>query len=249
MSLWKRFIRAIKALFGAAVKSIEDPRLILEENIRELNEQVPKLNQNIATVKAQVTMLEKELESYKKRFQNLNAKIKAAIKNGRDDIAAHYAMELQTVKQHMIQTQQELQLAKQAYEKALEIKKAFMRERERKIKEAQAALKAHERSQWQKKIADAMMQFEVGGIDQTHDEMIRRLNEETAKNQAMMEMALESVDVEGMKIEEEAERLQAMELVKQMKAEMGLLDVSEEPPQQPQTEQSQEEPSLKDKEL
>ena len=61
MSLWKRFVRAIKALFGKAVSTIEDPRLILEQNIRDLNDQVPKMNENIATVKASVTLLEKEM--------------------------------------------------------------------------------------------------------------------------------------------------------------------------------------------
>jgi len=37
-----------------------------------------------------------------------------------------------------------------------------------------------------------------------------------------MQMALESVDHERIKIEEEAEQLQASELVKQFKMEMGL---------------------------
>ena len=58
--MWKRFIRAIRALFGKAVSAIEDPKLILEQNIRDLNDQVPKMNENIATVKASVMLLEKE---------------------------------------------------------------------------------------------------------------------------------------------------------------------------------------------
>lgn len=243
MSLWKRFVRAIKALFGGVVSAIEDPKLILEENIRELNDQVPKLNENIATIKANVTLLEREYNRYKKEYETLTAKIKAAIKNGRDDIAANYALRLESIKKSMIDTQQELQIAKKAYEKALEVKKAFMRERERKIKEAQEALRAHERAKWQKKIADVFQQFEVGGIAQTHDEMIARLNEETAKSEAMLEMALDSVDTESTKLDEEAEKIQAMELVKQFKAEMGLLDVPETPAsnQQQAQQTSQEE--------
>ncbi|MEO1382306.1 MAG: hypothetical protein AAFV78_03595 [Bacteroidota bacterium] len=97
-----------------------------------------------------------------------------------------------------------------------------MRERQKKIQEARDALKANERAQWQAKIADTMEQFEVGGIDATHDEMINRINEQTAKNEARMEMALDSVDTDTLKIEEEAEKLRAAELVKQFKIEMGL---------------------------
>jgi phage shock protein A len=72
-------------------------------------------------------------------------------------------------------------------------------------------------------VADAMEQFEVAGISQTHDEMVRKIEEETAVNEARMEMALDNVDSQKVKIEEEAEKLRANELVKQFKVEMGLI--------------------------
>jgi len=220
--MWKRFIRAIKALFGAAIGAIEDPKLILEQNIRELNEQVPKMNENIATVKASVTLLEKELNRYKREYQGLVAKMKAAIQAGRDDIAENYALRLENVKSHMLQTKQQHAAADKAYKKSLEVKKAFMREREKKIQEAREALRAHERAKWQSKIADTLEQFEVAGVDQTHDEMINKINEQTAKNEARIELALDSVDVEAMQLEEDAEKIRAQELIKQFKVEMGM---------------------------
>ena len=220
--MWKRFVRAIRALFGRAVSAIEDPKLILEQNIRDLNDQVPKMNENIATVKANVILLEKELAKYKTEYADLMSKIKAAIQAGRDDIAAGYAIRMESLKSHMAQTQMQYETAQKAYEKALEVKKAFMKEKDRKIAEAKEALRAHERAQWQKKVADTMQSFETGGIDQTHDEMINRINEQTAKNEAMMEIALESVDTDKIKLEEEAEKIRAQELVKQYKVEMGL---------------------------
>jgi phage shock protein A len=85
-----------------------------------------------------------------------------------------------------------------------------------------AAIRDARRSKWQSKVADAMESFEVAGIDATHDEMIRKVEEQTAVNEARMQMALESVDHESVKIEEEAEKIQANELVKQFKMEMGL---------------------------
>ena len=220
--MWKRFVRAIKSLFGGLISSIEDPKLILEQNIRELNDQIPKMNENIATVKASVTLLEKELAKYQREYKDLVSKMKAAISQGRDDIAQNYALRLESVKSHMIQTKEQYETAKKAYEKSLEVKKVFMRQRERKIAEARDALRAHERAKWQSKIADTMESFEVAGIDATHDEMLTRINEETAKNEARMEMALDSVDTDTLKIEEEAENLRAADLVRQFKLEMGL---------------------------
>ncbi|HVE85437.1 MAG TPA: PspA/IM30 family protein, partial [Myxococcales bacterium] len=53
-------------------------------------------------------------------------------------------------------------------------------------------------------------------------EMLRKVEEQTAVNEARMQMALESVDHQALKIEEDAEKIQAAELVKQFKMEMGL---------------------------
>ncbi len=222
MSIWSRFTRWIKSVFGGAISAVEDPRLILEQNIRELNDQVPKMNENIATVKANVMLLQKEARKYEIEIRDITAKVKAGIQAGRDDIAERYALQLEEKREAVSRTKEQLQYASAAYDKAIQIKKAFMREKERKISEAKEALRAHERAKWQSKVADTLEQFEVAGVDQTHDEMITRINEETAKNEARMELALDSIDTEAMAIEEDAQSIRARELVKQFKLEMGV---------------------------
>lgn len=224
MSIWNRFSRLIRSIFGGAISAMEDPKLILEENIRELNDQVPKMNQSIATVKANVILLQKEHRRYELEQADLTAKVRAAIQAGRDDIAQRYAVQLQQVKDAQLRTTEQLRFAEQAYEKALQVKSAFMREREKKIAEAKEALRAHERAQWQAKIADTLEQFEVAGVDSTHQEMVQRVNEQTAKAEARMEMALDSIDTEALKIEEDAQEIRAQELVNQMKLEMGIAE-------------------------
>ena len=248
MSLWQRFKRAVRALFGKAVEAIEDPRLILEQNIRDLNDQVPKMNQHIASVKATVTLLERELAKSKKEYEELIARVKAALAQNREDLAEQYALRIEKLKQSIAQTQVELEAAQKAYEKALEIKKLFMREKERKIQEARAALQQYERAQWQAKIAETFEKFEVGGIDQTHDEMVRRLQEKAAQNEARLELALDSIDTSKLKIEEEMERIQAKESLSRLKAELGLemppKPTSSEPT--PPTSPSDKEPPAKE---
>lgn len=206
------------------VSAMEDPKLILEQNIRELNDQVPKMNENIATVKASVIMLEKEFTKAKKEYEDIVSKMKAAIQAGRDDIASNYALRLETTKSNMMQLKEQHEVAQKAYEKSLEVKKVFMAQRERKIAEAREAIAAHERAKWQAKIADTLESFEVAGVDATHDEMVRKVNEQTAKNEARMEMALDSVDTSSMKIEEEAQKIRANDLVQQFKMEMGMFN-------------------------
>jgi phage shock protein A len=214
--------RAFRSMFGWMISSVEDPELILEQNIRDLNDQVPKMNESIAMVKANVTLLEKENQKYKNDVAELTSKVKAAIQANRDDIATTYATQLQTVKAALTRNEQQLLAARQAYDKAMQVKQAFMKEKDRKTGEAMQALRDARRAKWQSKVADAMESFQVAGIDATHDEMLQKIQEQTAVNEARMDMAMSNVDTQGMKIEEEAEKLRAQEMLKQFKQEMGM---------------------------
>jgi len=221
--MFRRLSRMFRSFFGFFISVAENPELILEQNIRDMNDQVPRMNESIAMVKANVTLLEKEEAKYKVDINDLTAKVKAAIQAGRDDLAGSFATQLEQVRSAMARTQGQLQTAQAAFDKASAVKKAFLLEKERKTREALNAIADYRRSQWQKKVADVMEQFEVTGISSTHDEMVRKIEESTALNEARMEMALGNVDQQKVKIEEEAEKLRANELVKQFKVEMGLI--------------------------
>ncbi len=221
--MFRRLSRMFRSFFGFFISVAENPELILEQNIRDMNDQVPRMNESIAMVKANATLLEKEEAKYKAEVGDLTAKVKAAIQAGRDDLAGQFAVQLEQLRGALARTQGQLQTARAAYDKALAVKTAFLREKERKTQEAMNAIRDYRRAQWQKKVADVMEQFDVAGISQTHDEMVRKIEEQTAVNEARMEMALGNVDQQRIKIEEEAEKLRASELVKQFKAEMGLV--------------------------
>src|SRR5215475_13164538 len=222
VSMWQRLSRMVRSFVGFFISVAEDPELILQQNIRDMNDQVPRMNESIAMVKANVTLLEKEQAKYRADLANLTAKVKAAIQANRDDLAGAFATQLEQLKGALARTEGQLQTARAAFEKALAVKQAFMREKERKTQEALNAIADYRRAQWQKKVADVMEQFEVAGISETHDEMVRKINEMTAVNEARMDMAMGNVDQQKIKIEEEAQKLQANELVKQFKIEMGL---------------------------
>ncbi len=220
--MWQRFTRMIRSFIGFFISVAEDPELILQQNIRDMNDQVPRMNESIAMVKANVTLLEREEAKYQADIANLTAKVKAAIQANRDDIAGSFAAQLEQTKAALARTQGQLTTARSAFDKAMAVKKAFMDEKERKTQEALSAIADYRRAQWQKKVADVMEQFNVAGISQTHDEMVRKIEEMTAVNEARMDMAMGNVDQQKIKIEEEAQKMQASELVKQFKIEMGL---------------------------
>ena len=221
--MWQRFTRLIKSFVGFFISAAENPELILQQNIRDMQDQVPRMNDSIAMVKANVTLLEKEEARYKREIAELTAKVKAAIQAARDDLAANFATTLEHTKSALARTQGQLTTARLAYDKASNVKKAFLREKDQKTGEALQAIRDRRRAEWQRKVADAMESFEVAGIDATHDEMVRRIEEETSVNEARMDMALDNIDHQAVKIEEEAEKIRANELLKQFKLEMGML--------------------------
>ena len=78
--MWQRLSRVVRSFVGFFISVAEDPELILQQNIRDMNDQVPRMNESIAMVKANVTLLEKEEAKYKNDVAGLTAKVKARSK-------------------------------------------------------------------------------------------------------------------------------------------------------------------------
>src|SRR5262252_10066104 len=124
--MWNRLSRAIRSFFGFFISVAENPELILEQNIRDMNDQVPRMNESIAMVKANQTLLEKEEAKYKNDVADLTAKVKAAIQANRDDLAGSFAMQLEQLRSALARTQGQLETARTAFDKANAVKKAFL---------------------------------------------------------------------------------------------------------------------------
>src|SRR6202044_3917191 len=96
--MWQRLTRVVRSFGGFFISVAEDPELILQQNIRDMNDQVPRMNESIAMVKANVTLLEREQSKYQTDIASLTARVKAAIQANRDDIAGTYAAQLEQTK-------------------------------------------------------------------------------------------------------------------------------------------------------
>ncbi len=196
----------------------------------DLEDQVPALNENLAMIKAQVTLVEKELHKLNEREAEFTAKIKAALKGGRRDIALNYATTLEEVRREKGVQERQLKTATEAFEKAQKMKRAFMLEKEKKIQEAKKALNSKRQAEWNEKVANAMSSFQVAGIDQTHSEMVDKLEREAAQAEAKLEMAMDNLATEHFDIEQDAKKLQANETLRQFELEMGVAqDISAAP--------------------
>jgi phage shock protein A len=112
--------------------------------------------------------------------------------------------------------------AKEAWEKAVEFKQDYMREMDKKIRDAEAAMREHEASKWKAEVAQVFETFEIGDTDGTVDEMTQKLRQKSAMNEGKLEMAMETVDMGEIKMEKRAEQIEAQELLRQFKVEWGM---------------------------
>ena len=47
--MWNRLVRVVRSFAGMFISIAENPEMILEQNIRDLNDQVPRMNESIAS--------------------------------------------------------------------------------------------------------------------------------------------------------------------------------------------------------
>src|SRR6476620_708332 len=113
--MFKRLSRIVRSFFGFFISVVADSLIKLEQNISDMNDEVPRMNESIGMVKANVTLLEKEEAKYKYDLDTLTSKIKAAIHAGRDDLAGAFATQLEQLKGSMARTQGQLATARSAF--------------------------------------------------------------------------------------------------------------------------------------
>jgi phage shock protein A len=229
--MWQRFVRFWRSLFGGMIESLENPELILKQSVRDMRDKVPKINQNLAKMRGGLNLLEKEYTDYVDQERKLTARIKAALEAGDEKLAGDYAIRLKQVQNNKARNFEQLEKAREAYGKATEFKQDYMREMEKKIKDAEMAMREHEASKWKAEVAEVFQSFEVGDIDSTVDEMTYKLRQKTAMAEGKLDMAMETVDMKDIQMEKRAEEIEAQELLKQFKLEWGMnsQDVSSPP--------------------
>jgi len=220
--MWQRFTRVIKSFVGFFISTMEDPKLILEQTVRDMQDKVPVMNQGLAKARGGIIMIQNEIKQYERDARLLTAKIKACVVNKDEALGAQFAVRLKKTQEALARDQEQLQAAQAGYDALLKMKEKFMREMKSKTEEAMAAIRDAEGAKWKSELADVFEQFEVAGVDATHDEMINKLRAKNAEAEGRLAMAAESVDAKSIAVDETADELEGKELFKTFQMEMGV---------------------------
>jgi len=226
MSSWSRFKRSLRALFGGLIEKTEDPEMILNQTIREMNDRVPELNNSVAQVMATERLLAKSKERLEGQVVDLDSKIKASIKLGRDDIATAYIGQLQQAQLDLTKTGQQLQHAESASKQALKARDNYMLQMKQRTAEAMQLINQSKQAKLQEQLAQTMETFQLGDDASTFSEMREKIDRRSATAEAKMQLGAASVDTQMQDIEREALDMQLQDKLLAYKQNMGLLPSS-----------------------
>jgi phage shock protein A len=201
--------------------------LILQQTIRDMRDRIPDLNNSVAQVMATEKLLAKNKERLETQVVDLDSKIKASVKMGRDDIATAYIGQLQQAQIDNQRTGHQLEHAQLASKQALKARDNYMLQMQRRTAEAMQLINQSKQAKLQEQLAQTMASFQIGDDASTFDEMRDKIDRRAAAAEARMQLGTASVDNQMADIEKEAMDMQLQDKLLQYKKEMGLLPAAD----------------------
>lgn len=223
MGLWARIARVFRASTGAALDKIENPELVLQQTIRDMRDRVPELNNSVAQVMATERLLIKNSENLEKQVVDLDSKIKASVKMGRDDIATAYIGQLQQAQMDFERTGAQLEHASLASKQALKARDNYVLNMKKRTAEAMQLISSAKQAKLQEQLAQTMETFNIGDDASTFNEMREKIDRRVAAAEAKLQLGSSNVDTQMQDIEREAMDIQLQDKLLEYKQQMGLL--------------------------
>jgi phage shock protein A len=202
---------------------MENPELVLQQTIRDMRDRVPELNNSVAQVMATERLLIKNKENLEKQVVELDSKIKASVKMGRDDIATAYIGQLQQAQVDLERTAVQHEHAELASKQALKARDNYVLNMKKRTAEAMQLISASKQAKLQEQLAQTMTTFDLGDDASTFNEMREKIDRRVAAAEAKLQLGSASVDTQMQDIEREAMDIQLQDKLLEYKQQMGLL--------------------------
>ncbi len=223
MGLLARIARMFRAGTGAALDKVENPEMVLQQTIRDMRDRVPDLNNSVAQVMATERLLAKNKERLSEQVVDLDSKIKASVKMGRDDIATAYIGQLQQAQLDLEKTSAQLEHASMASKQALKARDNYVLQMQKRTAEAMQLISASKQAKLQEQLAQTMETFNIGDDASTFNEMREKIDRRVAAAEAKLQLGTSSVDAQMQDIEREAMDIQLQDKLLEYKQNMGML--------------------------
>lgn len=228
--MWNRIKRLFRSIFGGVIERAEDPELILQQTIRDMRDKVPQMQNNVALVMSQEKQLEKRVAQLEKEIVEDDYKVKAAIKQERDDVARLYITRLQDKQNELAASKEQLVTARAASKQARKLLDDYILQVKKRTSEAQQLVNQARAAKMQEQLSQTMASFKVGDDAGTFDEMRDKIQRRAATAEAKIELATGGIESQIADIERESLNIQVEDTLDAYKRQMGMASERAAPP-------------------
>lgn len=231
--MFRRLANLIKGFLSLFISGLEmkNPEAILEAEKENLREQIAKYNQGLASHAGLCERLMSQVRALETEQRDLKAKTSANLKAGNRDVAAQYALRLQTVERELGENRKQLEQAEGTY-------KDLVQARDVSVKAAQAKIQSLKADLTDLKVNKAMAELNemasgmvgsIGGSGDTLNRMQEMVREERDKAAGRARVARDSLDLSDIKMKEAEQKAMADQALASFAASEGIVLENDKP--------------------
>jgi phage shock protein A len=189
MGLLDRMTTLVRANINDMLDRAEDPEVMLNQILRDMEEQIGQAREQVAAMMAQETELEGDLAAAQQQATDWNARAELAVRHNQDALAREALARMNDATGHVHTYQQQLE-GQRAFVTRLRTQlEALQRKYDTATNNRDALIARHRRAQAQQQVTTAMQSAST--TDYTNDlaRMERRIRGEEAQASANAELA------------------------------------------------------------
>jgi phage shock protein A len=239
-NLFTRIWKYVTAALTGKFDELADPKVQLEQAIREAQEQHRKLKEQAANVIANQKQTEMKLDRAMSELEKLNANAQQALlmadeaaKAGDDAKAAEYERAAESIATQLITVEAEVEDLKELHlqsVKATEQAKNAVTQNstvlQRKLAEKQKLLSQLDQAKMAEQMNEAMASLNetVGQDAPTFEEVREKIESRMAKAQGRAELEGDSVEARMLEVEQATRNVEAQKRLSELRSKLGLAE-------------------------
>lgn len=224
--MFKRLSNLVRGFFGIFVSGIEkkNPEALLEVEKENLRKQIAEYNQGLAAHAGMCERLVSQIKRQEQEERDLNAKTMANLKAGNKDMAAQYALRLQSVRRELEDNRAQAKQAETTYQELLRAREISVKAARQKIEALKYAIddmKIKKATAELTEMASGMIS-QIGASGDTLNRLQEIVEGEREKAAGRARVARDSMNIPEVHIKEAEQKALADEALAEFAAQAGI---------------------------
>lgn len=227
---------AVRAFFNKIANALweSDPHAILQLEVDQATQQIQVARQGLERYRGLVERVSMQVASEKQNAQRLEGQIRAHLQAGNREMAGQLAVQLQQVKNELVNNEQQLVMHTEAYNNnLLKLQQGqkdivALRQKAQKLKADLEMAKAEAEIA---RVAEAVAESAIPNFSTKIGQATELMQEQIARHRGEARVAadMSARGVEDIKAQQAAEAAMGENLLKQFEVEMGLVNAESAP--------------------